>query len=287
VLVPNGNAGAATLVTITTRDASGNATTIPAGITVGVSGANSFVPAVTDHHDGTYTASYAPTHSGTDLVSVTLAGTAVLGSPWASVVHAGPVSSTLSTLQLVPAQVVASSGAEQATVTVVARDGYGNGVPGVTVGLSASGFSNTFAPLAPLTDPSGSAVSHFSSTLAGSRTVTATIGGVSWTQNVTVVAGPADPRQSGATVPGSAHRHQFTVMALQTRDQFGNTLTTGGHTVSFSVTGANHAGPLNAVDIGDGSYVMSYLPSSKGTDTIAILLDGVPVQGSPYRSNVH
>ncbi|HEU4641454.1 MAG TPA: filamin/ABP280 repeat domain-containing protein [Gemmatimonadaceae bacterium] len=88
--VPNGTAGSATTITVQARDQNGVAlTTGGATVVVTVSGANSATPAVTDNNNGTYTASYTPTKSGTDQVAITLNGTPISGSPYASTVVAG------------------------------------------------------------------------------------------------------------------------------------------------------------------------------------------------------
>ncbi|HEU4641456.1 MAG TPA: filamin/ABP280 repeat domain-containing protein [Gemmatimonadaceae bacterium] len=88
--VPNGAAGAATTITVQARDQNGVAlTTGGATVVVSVSGANSATPTVTDNGNGTYTAQYTPTRSGTDQVAITLNGSAIGGSPYTSNVVAG------------------------------------------------------------------------------------------------------------------------------------------------------------------------------------------------------
>ncbi|HSB54844.1 MAG TPA: filamin/ABP280 repeat domain-containing protein, partial [Gemmatimonadales bacterium] len=159
---------------------------------------------------------------------------------------------------------------------------------GVDVRFAATGSNNTFAPATATTDAAGHATSAFSSTLSGSRTISATVGGLalSQTQVVTVVPGVADPGQTTAKVPGSGHENHPTVITVQARDQFGNKLVTGGSAVVVTVTGANNAGPIYATDNGDGTYTASYTPPNKGTDYVVITLGGVAISGSPYRSKV-
>ncbi len=286
VTVPGGVAGTPTTVTVRTRDISDNLTTLAAVVAIDISGANSASPAATDHHDGSYTGSYTPTQSGTDLVAVTIGGVAVGTSPVLVTVQAGPVSGARSTLQVLPAQVIASTGASVALVTLVATDGFGNAVGGASVSFSASGSANTLSPASTTTSGAGQATTNYSSTLAGTRTISALVNGVILTQAVTVVPGAADAGKSGATVP-SGQRRQATVITVTSRDQFGNPLTSGGHQVKISVSGSNRAGPLAATDRGDGSYTASYTPTARGTDTITVTLDGVAIGGSPYSSRVH
>lgn len=84
--LPGGKAFRWTKIVITTRDAAGNRMTRGgyAGlIKVTVSGANTNSSlTVFDQGDGTYEASYFPVFKGTDLVTITLAGTPIKGSPY-------------------------------------------------------------------------------------------------------------------------------------------------------------------------------------------------------------
>ena len=85
--VPNGTAGAATSITVQAKDGDGNNMTVGgATVVVNVTGANTATPSVTDEGDGTYTCSYTPTTPGADSVAITLDGTAISGSPYASTV---------------------------------------------------------------------------------------------------------------------------------------------------------------------------------------------------------
>ncbi|MEO8138228.1 MAG: Ig-like domain-containing protein [Gemmatimonadota bacterium] len=285
--VPNGTAGVPTALTVQARDVSDNLTAGGASVAIGVSGANTATPPVTDQHNGSYTASYTPTSGGIDVVAITLAGAAISGSPYLSAVQSGPVSASQSTLQVSPTSITASTGSSGATVSVTAVDASGNPIAGANVSFAATGANNSFTPATAITDASGHATTTFSSTASGTRTIAATAGGVTLTQTRTlnVDPGAADPSQTTASVPGGRSR-QPTIITVQTLDRFGNALTTGGHVVVIDVTGTNNAGPITANDNGDGSYTASYTPSRRGNDDIAITLDGAPISGSPYRSKV-
>lgn len=122
----------------------------------------------------------------------------------------------------------------------------------------------------------------------GSYTLSISAGGPSaTTRTIGLTPGPASASQSTASVPAQGKTNQSTVITVQARDQSGNGLTTGGRTVVITVTGKNKAGPLTATDNGDGSYTTSYRPNKKGTDSVAITLDGTPLAGSPYTSDVN
>src|SRR5690606_3650302 len=99
-----------------------------------------------------------------------------------------------------------------------------------------------------------------------------------------VVPGAASAGQSTAVVPGGT-AGSVTTITVQAKDANGNNLTTGGATVAGSVTGANTATPA-VVDNGDGTYTLTYTPTTSGTDNVAITLNGNAISGSPYSSIV-
>lgn len=88
--VPNGIVGAATPITVQARDASGAPRTSGGdAVVVLVSGANNAgTLAVTDHADGTYSASYTPQATGVDQVDISLDGVPIRESPYTSTVSA-------------------------------------------------------------------------------------------------------------------------------------------------------------------------------------------------------
>jgi hypothetical protein len=89
--VPNGTAGSATSMTIRLKDEFGTEIEdAVSAIRVRVEGANPTDVGVTDKGDGSYSAQYTPTNTGTDQVAVTVSGSGMAGSPFTSVVVAGP-----------------------------------------------------------------------------------------------------------------------------------------------------------------------------------------------------
>ena len=156
--VPNGTAGATTAISIELEDAFRTRVEGAAGsIVVTVTGANqiSSLP-VTDEGDGSYTARYTPTHSGTDQVDVRVGGEAVSGSPFTSTVVPGAAS---------PATTTAVASREgfliyTLTIVVTTRDAQGNlvGQGGNRVEVQPAG-----APIREATDRGdGTYVSVFS-----------------------------------------------------------------------------------------------------------------------------
>ncbi len=80
-------AGVLTTITVTVRDTDGQQ--VPEGgdtVAISVTGANTASPAVTDHGDGSYTASYTPATAGTNAIAITVNGQPIGGSPFTSVV---------------------------------------------------------------------------------------------------------------------------------------------------------------------------------------------------------
>jgi hypothetical protein len=199
---------------------------------------------------------------------------------------AGP-SASESRVAADPTSFQAGSGAS--TIAVTVRDAQGTPLPNVPVQISVSGSGNSVTQPGS-TNASGVATGSFTSTVAEGKTVSATAGGVQiqQTASVTVTAPPpptADPSQSTATVPNGV-AGTATVITVQARTTSGAPMTTGGATVTVTVTGDNPAGALSVTDQGNGTYTASYTPQNAGTDQVAITLNGVPIAGSPYTSVV-
>ena len=122
--VPNGTAGAATTITVRLEDAFGTPVEdAEEDIAISVEGANQNPGlTVTDRRGGSYSASYTPTRTGTDQISVRVNGTAVAGSPFSSTVVAGAADASTTTA------VVTRSGffSTNIDVVVTTRDAHGN-----------------------------------------------------------------------------------------------------------------------------------------------------------------
>jgi hypothetical protein len=80
----------------------------------------------------------------------------------------------------------------------------------------------------------------------------------------------------------------LTVFTVQLRDAFANELRTSGGQVTATVSGKNAGRIVTVVDNNNGTYQGSYTPtaSGHGTDFISIFLEGTPIGGSPYTSNL-
>lgn len=198
---------------------------------------------------------------------------------------AGP-SASQSGVSAAPASFEAGSGSS--TVTITVRDAQGTLLANIPVQITVSGTGNTVNQPGS-TNASGVATGSFTSTVAETKTVSATAGSVQIQQTasvtVTAPAPTADASQSSATVPNGV-AGTATVIAVQARTSTGAAMTSGGDAVTVTVTGDNPAGALPVTDNGNGTYTASYTPQAAGTDQVAITLNGVPISGSPYTSTV-
>ena len=201
-------------------------------------------------------------------------------------VQRGP-SASLSSISANPLSITAGTGSS--TITITVRDSTGLPVQGLNVKLTANGSGNTLTQPTRVTDANGQTTGSLSSTVAETKHVGASAGPVQLHDKVdiTVVPGIPAPATTDAKVP-KGRRLRFTDIKIETRDAFGNDIKTGGFAshLTILVTGTNSATPT-VHDNGDGTYSASYLPISKGTDRIDITLDGTPISGSPYLSDVN
>lgn len=168
-------------ITVTARLA-GNA---PAGgvtVELDATGSNNIVSpasALTDAA-GTATFTLASTKAEVKTVSATLRrkGKVVIlrGAPNVTFVgDPSAVSSALSSVLVTPAAGVLANGVESALITVLVRDVNGNIVAGQTVQPAATGSNQTVTPATALSDALGLATFSLTTTLAESKTVTATV----------------------------------------------------------------------------------------------------------------
>ena len=227
--------------------------------------------------------------AGANELSAEVAGQSLSGSPvvFSATAVAGGVSASQSTVVASPATITASAGASAATITVTARDGFGNPVAGATVALAVDGSGNTLTqPVGP-TDADGVATGRLSSTAAGSRTVTATAGGVALEQSATVTVQPGAPTAStsSATVPGG-RAGSATTIEIQLKDAFGNPVPGRANAIGVSVSGANSVSRITPTDQGSGRYTAAYTPENVGTDQITVGVSGTALPGSPFTSQV-
>src|SRR5439155_1397616 len=242
---PTGVGSGSTTLRVTARDANGNpiqgATVVLA--TTG-SGNTLTQPAATTNASGVATGTLSSTLAESKTISATINAVAITQTATV-VVNAGAVSASQSTMSAT-SPITAGSGTS--TITVTARDASGNLVQGATVVLAATGTGNTLTqPTAP-TNASGLATGTLGSTVAESKTVSATIDGVVVTQTATVVVDvgaatklafatpPSSVAQSGVQLPQQP--------VLHVQDANSNPVSGSGVVVTATVTPAG-ATPSN------------------------------------------
>src|SRR2546422_855733 len=172
--------------------------------------------------------------------------------------NAGTVSASQSTMSAT-SPITAGSGTS--TITVTARDASGNPVQGATVVLAATGTGNTLTQPAARTNASGLATGTLGSTVAESKTVSATIDGVAVTQTATVVVDVGAATKLAFTTPPSSAAQSGVQLpqqpVLQVQDANGNPVSGSGVVVTATVTPAG-ATPSNATATTGGGGAASF-----------------------------
>jgi len=133
--------------------------------------------------------------TATSLPTVQFVDTAKAGA-----VDAAKSSVAAGTDSITACSTACSAGTTASTITVTARDGYGNAVPNAGVTPAATGTANGFAPASGTTDAGGVFTTGFNSTKAESKTISATAGGVGVTQTAGVVVRPTAVSLATSTI---------------------------------------------------------------------------------------
>ncbi len=235
--------GATSTVTVTARDANGNPIQ-GATVTLTASGTGNTLtqPGGTTNASGVATGTLASTTAESKTVSATINSVAITQTATV-VVTPGAVSAAQSTVSAT-SPITASGSTSQSTITVTARDGLGNPIPGATVVLAASGTGNTLTQPGGTTNTNGVATGTLSSTIAGSKIVTATINSVGVTQTDTVVVNAGTATQLAFTVEPTSATAGATItppVQVTAQDAFGNTVSTFASGVTLAI-GTNPAG---------------------------------------------
>jgi hypothetical protein len=190
----------AATITVTARDAGGNPI---AGATVQLaatgSGFTLVQPASATNAAGTATGSLSATIAGDKTISATVNGVAITQQPVVTV-NPAAAAGAQTTIAAAPPSIAASNGGFTSTITVTAKDAFGNVVSGATVGLSATGGGNTVVQPGSLTSAGGTTTGSLSSTLVGTKTVSATVNGLPVTATTTVTVVPGEVSVSQSTI---------------------------------------------------------------------------------------
>jgi len=195
------------------------------------------------------------------------------GSDKISVLHASRSVSLSQSVVTVSIATVQSG--STVTITLQAKDAADNNLTtgGLTVAFSLTGGGTSSGTIGSVTDNgNGTYSATFTGTTAGTaKAISATIGGsavTSTSPTITVTAGAVSMSQSIVTISASTVASGSTAtITLQARDGAGNNLTTGGLTVTFSLTGGGTSnGSIGSVTYnGDGTYCAAFTGTAAGT----------------------
>ncbi|WP_340104355.1 filamin/ABP280 repeat domain-containing protein [Rhodohalobacter sp. 8-1] len=284
--VPDGVAGEATEITILVRDQFGNGLSgVTEELSVTVSGTNSADPSVNDGSTpGEYNATYVPETAGVDQVVVQLGGELIQGSPFESTVTPSSADPSNSS-----ATVPDGVAGEETLITIFAKDSFGNSVSGIAdeFTVNISGANSTTSPVS-----AGSLPGEYSAVYlpeaSGVDQIEILLGGISISESPfesSVAPATGDPSSSSATVADGV-AGQETVITIRVRDRFGNNIRNASDDLSVVVSGGNSVAPSVSEGGSAGLYTASYIPEIAGKDQIAVQLDGEPIDGSPFESDV-
>lgn len=270
--------GGSSSITVTAKDGSGNPISGATVVLAATGTGNTLTqpPAVTDAN-GVATGTLSSTASETKTVSAIVGGVALTQTAVVSVTP-GSVSVDQSTLGASPGTIQAGNGTS--AITLTAKDAHGNPVSGVTVVLAATGTGNALVQPAGVTNANGVATGSLGSSVAETKTVSATINGTAVTQTATVTVTPASVSGSQSSVgvdqalitAGSG----LATITVTVRNSNGDPVS--GATVVLASTGTQNSlvqpsGPTDATGVATGT-----LSSNKAElKTISATADGVAI----------
>jgi hypothetical protein len=172
------------------------------------------------------------------------------------------------------------------TVALHLEDEFGNPISGASgvISISVEG-ANPASDLPVAEVGEGSYSSSYVPVHSGTDAVSVRFNGAQLAGSPfqsTVIAGPADPAHTTAEVTRTGGLFTQINAVVITRDAQDNLLGRGGDRVQVQV---NESNLLDAVDNGDGTYFFSALTFGVQF-SVAITLNGTPIQGSPFTPEV-
>jgi invasin-like protein len=275
----------ASTITVTAKDAFGN---VIQGATVVLAAnpttGNSLTqPSGTTNGSGAASGTLSSTKAETKTVSATINGNAITATSTVTVTADG-VSASQSTIGSAPGTITASTGSSASTITVTAKDQFGNPIQGATVVLAASPTTgNTLTQPASTTNGSGVASGSLSTTKAETKTVSATINGIAITPVATVTVNPAALSASQSTIsasPGTitaSSGSSASTIIVTAKDQFGNPIPGATVVLAASPTTGNTLTQPASTTNGSGAASGSLSTTRAETKTVSATVNGTAI----------
>jgi len=274
-------------ITVTVKDANDNPVAGETVMLVQNSGATSTISLASGASSSTGEVTFTVTNTTAETVTYTATvGSTTIAQTADVIFTAGAAMAGKTT-----ADVPAGTAGEETTVIITVLDEYDNPVTGVLgdLSLSVTG-ANADAMVSSVTDNGdGTYTVTYTPTKSGDDDIAITLGGTAINGSpYSSVVSPAvaDASNTNADIPAGTAGEETTVI-ITVLDEYDNPVTGVSGDLSVSVTGANAGATVSSVtDNGDGTYTVTYTPSTSGTDNIAITLGGSAISGSPYSSDV-
>jgi adhesin/invasin len=267
-------AGTSSTVTVTVHDAHDNQLAM-GGTALALASDLGAISSVTDNGDGTYTATLTTTTSGTAHITGTVGGTAI-GAPASVTISAAAPDAGQSTVVATSGSV--STDSAGTTITVTAKDAFGNLVANANVTLAAGSGSSSISPvLGTTTNASGVATFTVSDTVAEPVTYSATAAGTLVTQTAGVQFQPGTAVGTTTTIaaaPTSLTAGSNSTITVHAKDQHGNALTSGGATVTVAT---DHGSLTSVTDNGNGTYTATLSSLLSGTAHVSGTIGGASI----------
>ncbi|SHH49656.1 NF038122 family metalloprotease [Bradyrhizobium erythrophlei] len=256
-----------TTLTLTVKDANGNAVANTA-VTLSASGSsNSFgtISGTTDAN-GVFKTTLASTLAQNETITASEGGV----QEHASVSFvAGAASATTSSL-VANAPTVTADGTTTTTLTVTVEDANGNAVAGTAVTLSGSGSANSFGATSGTTNANGVFTTTLASTLVQNETITATEGSVQEHASVSFVASAPSAATSSLVASSptvAADGTSTTTLTVTVEDAQGHAV--AGTAVTLSGSGsANSFGAISGTTNANGVFTTTLASTLVQNETI-------------------
>ncbi|MBI2711507.1 MAG: hypothetical protein HYX41_01410 [Bdellovibrio sp.] len=270
-------AGSSVTLTLTVRDAAGNALgSVASGLVVtfnATGGTSTGSISAVQETSGVYTAQFTGVHAGTALtIGGTISGGAVSSALPSIVVVPGAVSLAQS---LVSVSAGTVSSGSQITVTLTAKDAQGNLMTSGGLNVSFAQSVSGMGLFGSVVDAgNGTYSASFTGVVAGGPDLlSGLIGGAALTSSpasVNVIPGAVSVSQSTlASAASSVNVGQGTVLTVTVRDANGNLLSQGGASISFSIQSGTSTGTFSSVtDNHNGTYTATFTGTGGGTAAV-------------------